>query len=91
MSTLAYDPREPESWPPQLVVGKRYRIVYKIGSQRFPRYSVLSYLDYDRFGRSLVFSGRPIAGNSGFRQRDILRIEEVGHDEPIVISKRTDH
>jgi hypothetical protein len=45
---------------PELVIGQRYRLVYRSQTQRLPREAVMTYLGRD--GDTLSFDARPVAG-----------------------------
>lgn len=61
--------------------GAKYEIIYKNGTQRYPRSSVLTFLTMDRMG-NYVFSARPLAGTQSFDHHfvsDIISVTRVSH------------
>ena len=67
--------------------GQKYKITYRLSTQRVTREGVATYLDVDRNG-SLVFSGRPEFGTVTMQPADILHIEPVPQDTNCYMNRR---
>lgn len=74
--------------PPQnltFVKGNRYRVRYRLETQRRDREMVASYLGYDRTRNEFMFNLRPLAGTTALSGRDIHSAVET--DEPKIIER----
>lgn len=79
--------------PEDMTRGGRYRIVHRIGEQRFDRQSVLVYI-----GRGMVFSqtrppsfqfsARPSFGTQTLERHHIIRVTPVPESTPISVNER---
>jgi hypothetical protein len=75
----------------KLVVGRKYRIVFKNENQKYLHQSVMAYLGENKaliFGHNLVFDARPVAGTQEIPLSWIADIREVKDNHPIVLNKR---
>jgi hypothetical protein len=73
-----------------LVRGKTYRVVYKLDTQRKPRYSVMRYIKTEPTSwtsNETYWDARPYAGTQSLNARTILAIVAVDDKTPIIVGK----
>lgn len=67
--------------------GKKYRIRYKLGQQKFQREAVMVLLGHE--GDSLQWDARPAAGTQTLNRADIIGVEHVSQSTTVYINRVT--
>lgn len=68
-----------------MIVGRRYRLRYRSGTQRRDRTAVMVYLGAD--GEALLFDARPVAGTQRMPRAWIREVQRVPADTPPHLGK----
>jgi len=78
--------------PEDMQPGRRYRIVHRLDTQRYDRYSVMVYLGrgrtYGTDGADFEFSARPKFGTQALQRHHMKEIREVSSSTPITVNQR---